>query len=302
MKISTNLFFQRASQQLVGNQDRLAEVQLQLGTGKKINNASDAPEKASTLQRLRTMMAQQESYKGNLDKLTERLQNQDTALQNVSTMLGRLRELSIQYSNGTLSADQRRIAAIEVRGIRDQIYSLSNIRDPNGLALFGGSRVTGQAFSDAGVYLGDQTSTDIPVGDARVVSNRRTGTDVFTPVIRTDGSNDSAIGFFKVIDDLADGLAGNRIDEVRRGIGELTQIHQGISLAQADVGSDLNVVEAQGAVLDEQLLRLKGLESDLRDVDYAEAVTRMQKEMLSLQAAQSSFAQISKLSLFSYIG
>lgn len=302
MKISTNLFFQRASQQLVGNQDRLAEVQLQLGTGKKINNASDAPEKASTLQRLRTVMAQQESYKGNLDKLTERLQNQDTALQNVSNMLGRLRELSIQYSNGTLSADQRRIAAIEVRGIRDQIYSLSNIRDSNGLALFGGSRVTGQAFSDAGVYLGDQTSTDVPVGDARVVSNRRTGTDVFTPVIRTDGNNDSAVGFFKVIDDLAEGLAGNRIDEVRRGIGELTQIHQGISLAQADVGSDLNVVEAQGAVLDEQLLRLKGLESDLQDVDYAEAVTRMQKEMLSLQAAQSSFAQISKLSLFNYIG
>ncbi|MFM8510180.1 MAG: hypothetical protein ACKOCU_07680, partial [Betaproteobacteria bacterium] len=121
MKISTNLFFQRASQQLVGNQDRLAEVQLQLGTGKKINNASDAPDKASTLQRLRTLMAQQESYKANLSKLNECLQNQDTALQNVSSMLTRLRELSIQYSNGTLSADQRRIAAIEVRGIRDQI-------------------------------------------------------------------------------------------------------------------------------------------------------------------------------------
>ena len=114
MKISTNLFFQRASQQLVSNQDRLDEVQLQLGTGKKINKASDAPEKASTLQRLRTVMAQQESYKGNLDKLTERLQNQDTALQNVSNMLSRLRELSIQYANGTLSADQRRIAAVRV--------------------------------------------------------------------------------------------------------------------------------------------------------------------------------------------
>jgi flagellar hook-associated protein 3 FlgL len=40
----------------------------------------------------------------------------------------------------------------------------------------------------------------------------------------------------------------------------------------------------------------------LQDVDYAEAVTRMQKEMMSLQAAQSSFAQLAKLSLFNYIG
>lgn len=302
MKISTNLFFQRASQQLVGNQDRLAEVQLQLGTGKKINKASDAPEKASTLQRLRTVMAQQESYKGNLDKLTERLQNQDTALQNVSNMLSRLRELSIQYANGTLSADQRRIAAVEVRGIRDQIYSLANIKDSNGLGVFGGSRVSGQAFSEAGVYQGDQTSTDVPVGDARVVSNRRSGTDVFIPVSRGSGNSQTSVGFFKVIDDLAAGLEANRVGDVQRAIGEITQIHQGISMAQADVGSDLNVVQAQSNVLDEQILRLKGLESDLQDVDYAEAVTRMQKEMLGLQAAQSSFAQLSKLSLFNYIG
>jgi flagellar hook-associated protein 3 FlgL len=302
MKISTNLFFQRASQQLVSNQDRLAEVQLQLGTGKKINNASDTPDKASTLQRLRTLMAQQESYKGNLEKLTERLNNQDTALRNVSSMMIRLKELSVQYANGTLSADQRRIAAIEVRGIRDQIYSLSNIKDSNGLGVFGGSRVAGQAFSEAGVYQGDQTSTNVPVGDARVVSNRRSGTEVFIPVLRGSGNTQTSVGFFKVIDDLAAGLEANRVGDVQRAIGEITQIHQGISMAQADVGSDLNVVQAQSNVLDEQILRLKGLESDLQDVDYAEAVTRMQKEMLGLQAAQSSFAQLSKMSLFNYIG
>lgn len=302
MKISTNLFFQRASQQLVSNQNRLAEVQLQLGSGKKINKPSDAPEKASTLQRLRTVMEQQEGYKWNLDKLTEKLNNQDTALQNVSNLLSRLRELSIQYANGTLSADQRRIAAIEVHGIRDQLYSLANTRDSNGLGVFGGSRVSGEAFGEDGVYKGDQTSTDVPVGGTRVLSNRRTGTDVFVSVLRANGNIQTSVGFFKVIDDLAAGLEANRIGDVQRSIGEITQIHQGVSMAQADVGSDLNVAQAQSSALDEQLLRLKGLESDLQDVDYAEAVTRMQKEMLGLQAAQSSFAQLSKMTLFSYIG
>jgi flagellar hook-associated protein 3 FlgL len=61
-------------------------------------------------------------------------------------------------------------------------------------------------------------------------------------------------------------------------------------------------VDSQLVASEEQLVRLKSLESDLQDVDYAEAVTRMQKEMLSLQAAQSSFAQLSKLTLFNYIG
>jgi len=302
MKISTNLFFQRASQQLVNNQDRLAEVQLQLGTGKKINNASDAPEKASTLHRLRTLMAQQESYKGNLEKLTERLNNQDTALRNVSSMMVRLRELSVQYANGTLSGDLRRIAAIEVRGIRDQIYSLANTKDSNGLGVFGGSSVGEDAFSQNGTYAGDQTSTDVPIGDARAISNRRSGTDVFIPLIRSGAGGQTAVGFFKVIDDLAAGLDANRVDDVKRAIEEINKLHQGISLAQADVGADLSSVQSQASNIDDQLIRMKGLESDLQDVDYAEAVSRMQKEMLGLQAAQSSFAQLSKLSLFNYIG
>jgi flagellar hook-associated protein 3 FlgL len=302
MKVSTSLFFDRASQQMVAGQQRLNKVQMQLATGKTINNASDAPDQASTLRRLSTVIAQQESYKKNLSSLTERLENQDTALQNVSSMVIRLRELSIQYTNGTLSPDQRRIAAIEVRGIRDQILSLANSSDSNGLGLFNGSRVTQDAFNANGEYEGDQTSNDVPVGDSRAVSNRRTGSDVFISVIRNDGGTEEAVGFFKVIDDMAVALETNDIAAVQRGIGEMTQLHQGISLAQADVGSDRNVVDSQSVAIDEQLLRLKSLESDLQDVDYAEAVTRMQKEMMSLQAAQSSFAQLAKLSLFNYIG
>lgn len=300
MKISTNLFFERASQQMVTGQKRLAEVQMQLGTGKQINNASDAPEKASTLTRLKSVIEQQDSYQRNLGVVQERLQAQDTALQNVSSMLIRLRELAIQYSNGTLSGDQRRMAAVEVRGIRDQILSMANSRDANGMGLFNGSQVRGPAFNSEGVYQGDQTSNDVPVGDSRVVSNRRTGTDVFTGVVRGN-LNAQAVSFFKVIDDMAEALQNDEIPDVRRSIGELTDLHQGISLAMADVGSDLNVVESQTAVVEDQLIRLKGLQSDLQDVDYAEAVTRMQKEMMSLQAAQSSFAQVSKLSLFNYI-
>jgi len=301
MNVSTSLFFDRASQQIVSGQQRLNEVQTQLATGKKINNPSDAPDQASTLRRLSTVIAQQESYKKNLSSLTERLENQDTALQNVSSMMIRLRELSVQYANGTLSGEQRRIAAIEVRGVRDQILSLANSKDANGLGLFNGSRVMTDAFNANGDYQGDQTSNDVPVGDSRAVSNRRSGSDVFTSVIRNSGGTDQAIGFFRVIDDLALALETNKPADVQRGIGELAQLHQGVSLAQADVGSDLNVVEAQSNVIDEQLLRLKGLESDLQDLDYAEAITRMQKQMMSLEAAQNSFAKLSRLSLFEYI-
>jgi flagellar hook-associated protein 3 FlgL len=86
-----------------------------------------------------------------------------------------------------------------------------------------------------------------------------------------------------------------------RGISELESLSQGIALGLARVGSDQNVVESQRAVLDETKLQLKTVLSQAEDLDYTEAVTKMQKQMLALEASQSSFAKISSLSLFEYI-
>ena len=41
--------------------------------------------------------------------------------------------------------------------------------------------------------------------------------------------------------------------------------------------------------------------SDVQDLDYAKAIAMMNKQMLSLEAAQSSFAKVSQLSLFQYL-
>lgn len=302
MKISTNLFFDRASTQMTSAQNGLSELQVKLASGKKINNSSDAPEQASTLLRLQTLIQQQESYQRNINLVNERLQTQDVSLQNVNDLMQRLRELSIQYSNGTLGADQRRIAAVEVRGIRDQILSLANSVDATGKALFAGSRVQAPAFSEAGVYLGDQTPSAAPVGSSRLVQSHRAGDSIFTDVIRkSPGQADKSIGFFKVIDDLAAALETNDLSAARRGIDELSSVHQGLSLAHAAIGSDLNLAEAQSNVLREQMLQMQSLQSDMQDVDYAEAVSKLQKQTMALEAAQSSFAKISGLSLFQYL-
>jgi flagellar hook-associated protein 3 FlgL len=78
-------------------------------------------------------------------------------------------------------------------------------------------------------------------------------------------------------------------------------MQQGVSDGLAKVGTDLSVVDMQNSVLDQVVLRLKSTRSDVEDLDYTEAVTRMNKDQLALQAAQSSFSKISQLSLFNYI-
>jgi flagellar hook-associated protein 3 FlgL len=67
------------------------------------------------------------------------------------------------------------------------------------------------------------------------------------------------------------------------------------------IGTELNVVENQTKIIDDTRIQLQTTLSQVQDTDYTEAITRLQKEMLGLQAAQSSFAKTSDLNLFNYI-
>jgi len=67
------------------------------------------------------------------------------------------------------------------------------------------------------------------------------------------------------------------------------------------VGSDQATLDHQTSVIDSTTLNLKTTLSSLQDLDYATAVTTMNQQMLSLEAAQSSFAKVSQLNLFNYL-
>jgi flagellar hook-associated protein 3 FlgL len=88
---------------------------------------------------------------------------------------------------------------------------------------------------------------------------------------------------------------------MQRGVGEMDNLLNGVSLSQANVGTDLNVVDQQNQVIDDTKLTLKTTLSNIEDLDMAEAITKMNKQMLSLEASQSSFAKISQLNLFNFI-
>jgi flagellar hook-associated protein 3 FlgL len=96
-------------------------------------------------------------------------------------------------------------------------------------------------------------------------------------------------------------VEGSQSDKVNQGISDLNQIHSNLSLSQVQNGSDQTVVQSQLDVLDETTLRFKSTLSEIEDLDYAAAVTRMNKEMMALEAAMGSFSKISGLSLFDYI-
>lgn len=303
MKISTSFLFDRATDRMSTLQNQLATTQAQLSVSKQVLSPSDAPEKAAAISRLQGQIDRQDSHGKLLKTTLNRYLAEETALNSANDLLIRLKELGIQAANDTLGAEERKTIGVEMEALRDQLISLGNTQDDNGNYLFSGTRVRTAAFRADGYghiqYQGDQTPTQVPAGVERTVEYTRSGTDVFQRVVRSDGT---AVSFFDALDEMIAAVNGNNTGDIQQGIGDLTQMHDALNLSLAQTGSDQKVVQSQLDVLDETTLRLKSTLSDIEDLNYAEAVTRMNKEVMALEAAMSSFTKIASLSLFDYIG
>ena len=306
MEMSTNLYFDRAISQMGVTQDRLSKTQMQLSTSKQVIKPSDAPDKSATITRLKSAIQRQDAYVNTINAVKDKLSQQETAVDNAGSLLYRLKELTVQAANDTYNAADRKSIDIEVRQLRDQLLSLANTQDVNGNFIFSGSRVGKLAFAtnEEGkvIYQGDQTVSAAGVGDQSMVDVNRAGTNPFDKLVRTDAAGKKqAVGFFQVIDELSSALQNNKPADIQRAVGEIEQLQQGLSDSLASIGAAVNKAENQASLADENLLRMKSMLSQAEDTDYTEAITRMNKDMLALEAAQSSFSKISQLNLFDYI-
>lgn len=302
MKISTSFLFDRATERMSTIQNKLATTQAQMAVGKQILAPSAAPDQAAAIQRLKGEVQRQESHMRTLEVAMRRYTAEETALSSSNDILIRIKELGIQAANDTLAPDDRKAIGVEMKALRDQLLSLGNTRDDSGNYLFSGTRVNTPAFAEgpngAVLYQGDQTQTRIPAGVERTVQFTRAGTDVFSRVVRDNGQ---AVGFFDALDQMINGMNTSNSGKIQQGIADITKMQNSLTLSQAQNGSDQVVVQSQLDVLGENTLRFKSTLSEIEDLDYADAVARMNKEMMGMEAAMGSFAKISGLTLFDYI-
>ena len=305
MKISTSQLFDNSVNQMNRQQSKIAEMQAKLASGKQIVKASDDSEKSAVIQRLQTAIDRQSVYERSLDTAENRLASEESALMSSERILQRIRQLAVQSNTDTLSVDDKEILANEITSLREELLSLANTQDANGNYVFAGSNVQAKAFdvnADGDIiYQGDKTQTSVDISDQRRLVLNRAGDEVFASVDRVVDGDTQNISFFKVIDDFAQALATDDEDALNLGLEEISSITEGMGASIADLGSRISTVNNQREILEDTNLRYQDLLSNAQDLDYATAVTKLSAELLSLEAAQASFAKISQLSLFNYI-
>lgn len=86
-----------------------------------------------------------------------------------------------------------------------------------------------------------------------------------------------------------------------KALQQLDQSSDHLLSIRAQIGARLSTLDNAETARDDQKVQLQAMTSDLRDLDYAEAITRMNQQLMGLQAAQASYSRISQLSLFDYL-
>ena len=274
-------------------QNKVAESQAKLGSGKQILHPSEDPGKADLISRLEAGKELQGVYKKNIDAAETRLTSEETVLTSMTQIMQRITELTVQAGNDTLAAADRDVIGAEVRAMRDELLKLTNAQDLNGNYIFSGNKVESPAFvEDArGVvsYNGDYGRLELNVSDVRRMTINTLGPELFS-------ADD-----FATLDDLVLSLTSDDGAGIRSALTKLNPISDKLTTSYGTMAGRIVAIDTQRAVTEDIELRLTELLQREDDLDYATAVTELTQESVALQALQASFAKLSQLTLFNYI-
>ena len=185
MRITSNTLSRSYLSVTQRNQAELLRTQLQLTTGKRVNNPSDDPSAAVRIEALTRGLQVHEVHEQNAEAARRRLSIEDEALGQVADILDRMRELTVRANTAALDDASRAGIADEVRQLSDGLLQLGNSQDGRGEYLFAGYRVAQPAFARQGenvVYQGDQGRRLLQIGESRQLADGDPGDRVFMAI------------------------------------------------------------------------------------------------------------------------
>jgi flagellin len=139
LRINNNIEAFNAHRQLVGTSDRAAKSMERLSSGYRINRAADDAAGLAISEKLRGQINGLDQAQRNSQDAVSLVQTAEGSLNEVHSMLQRVRELAVQYSNGTLSTSDKSAITAEAAQLQSEINRIGSSADFNGIKLLDGS-------------------------------------------------------------------------------------------------------------------------------------------------------------------
>ena len=194
MQVSTKLLNQQQVRQFSKINDKIADTQERVSTGKSILRASDDPVAAVNLSVAREQSLLLSQFQRNIASAENKLNMTDLTLQETVNVLTRFSELITMARNGALNEEGHLAISTEMKQLKEVLLGLANTTDANGQGIFSGFNGVGRPFEmkvDGSVeYLGNRGQNSLAISENMSISTNIDGGSAFMR-IDTEGGRRS---------------------------------------------------------------------------------------------------------------
>jgi flagellin len=252
LRINNNTDALEAHRRLLATSGKLSKSMEKLSSGQRINRAADDSAGLGISEKMRGQIRGLGQAQKNLQDGISLVQTAEGSLDEVHSMLQRVRELAVQYKSGTLSGSAQAAIQTEVNQLASEIDRIGQTADFNGV------KVLNTAGTSISFQVGANDGEQIAVG-----------------TISLGGT----VGTF------AFGLSSTT------ALASIDAAIDAVSGARGSFGAVQNRLEHTLAVQASYQENLVAAESRIRDVDMAEEMVQLTKNQILTQAGTSMLSQ-----------
>jgi flagellin len=252
LRITQNIEAQTASRHLANTSAKLTKSMEKLSSGYRINSAADDAAGLGISESMRSQIRGLAQAQKNIQDGVSMVQTAEGNLDEVHSMLQRVRELAVQYKNGSLDTNAK-------ASIQSEVNQLASEMDRIGqTASFNGTPLLNSTLSTISFQVGANDNDVISASTFNLASV------VTTAALSLDAAN---------------------------ALSNIDGAINGVSAARAGFGAVQNRLEHTLSVQATYQENLTGAESRIRDVDMAEEMVNLTKNQILSQAGTAMLAQ-----------
>ena len=273
MIINHNLSAMFASRQLGQTSEANTKSMEKLSSGMRINHAGDDASGLAVSEKMRSQVRGLNQAATNAQNGISFLQATEGYLQETSDILQRIRELSVQSSNGIYTQEDRMQIQVEVSQLVAEVDRIASQAQFNGMNMLTGrfaretgeNTVTGSMWLHIGSNMDQRSRVYIGTMTAKAIGLRNVGDESIMSLSTPDSAN--------------------------RAIGTLDESLKKINKQRADLGAYQNRLTYTVKGLGIGAENLQAAESRIRDTDMATEMVEYTKNQILSQSGTAMLAQ-----------
>ena len=303
MRITNSMMIMRTMRDQNTNLSEMSKWNHDLSSLTNLHRPSDDPIRVARTLRLESDINMSLEYKENIQAAKSWLEKTETAMNEITSVYQRIRELGVQGANGILKEEDTQKVAQEIKELKNHLIQVGN-DTYMGRQIFTGFKTDIKLLDSSGNYntadglvLAALPSEliEYKVGDSQQISVNITGDRIYGPLV---GGKPK---LFDDIDKLLTALDTANHEDASASLADMDNQLKTLLQVRGEVGAKVNMIDIMSERMTDVSINLKELLSKTKDTDVAETQIQLITAEAVYKASLSVTARIIQPTLVDFL-